>query len=439
MLLTRRHFLHSAAASGATLGFHGFAAEPKRAASDKLNLAVVGLTNRGGGNLNGVAPLANIVALCDVDDNRAGPVRQRFPKAVFHADWRKLLDVKGLDAVVISTPDHTHAPITAAALRAGLHVYCEKPLTHTVHEARTIANLAKKHNRVTQMGTQIHAEANYRRVVEIIQAGVIGPVREVHTWCGRSYWGGDPPTGSEDVPRGLHWDLWLGPAPARPFVHGKSDSHGWGVYHPFNWRTWWDFGGGTLNDMACHHVDLPFWALKLRHPIKVTAEGPPPHKHSSALWQIVRYEFAARGELPAVALTWYDGGKRPPLLAAEGMPKWGDGNLFVGDKGMLLADYGRYKLLPEKSFADFVPPKKTIADSVGHHKEWLDAIVASGGEGGTTTCNFDYAGALTECVLLGTVSYRSGKSFRWDAEKFTTSEPAANAFLHKEYRKGWTL
>jgi predicted dehydrogenase len=316
-----------------------------------------------------------------------------------------------------------------AALRAGKHVYCEKPLTHTVFEARSVAQMAAKMKRVTQMGTQIHAGSNYRRVVELIQCGAIGKVSEVHTWCGRSYWGGDRPKGEEPVPEGLHWDLWIGPAPKCAFFHGNKDKKGRGVYHPFNWREWWDFGGGTLNDMACHHMDLPFWALKLRHPTKVSAEGPPPHKESSALWLIVHYEF------PGVKLTWYDGGKRPALMSQPGMPKWGDGNLFVGDKGMLLAGYGEYRLLPEKDFKGFTLPKPTIPESIGHHKEWVEACK----NGGATTCNFDYSGALTEAVLLGTVSYRSGKSFTWDAEKFKTSEPAADAWLHKEYRKGWTL
>ncbi len=232
----------------------------------------------------------------------------------------------------------------------------------------------------------------------------------------------------------MHWDLWLGPAPERDFYHGP-DKKGRGVYHPFNWRGRWDFGGGTLNDMACHHVDLPFWALKLRHPTKVSAEGPPPHPDSAAQWLIVKYEFPARGSLPAVALTWYDGGKRPALLSQPGMPKWGDGNLFVGDRGMLIAGYSEHRLLPEKDFRDFSPPKQTIPASIGHHKEWVQACK----NGGTTTCNFDYSGALAEAVLLGTVSYRSGKSFTWDAAKLKTSEPAADVFLHKEYRKGWTL
>ncbi len=429
---TRRRFLQTTAAAAVLAPLTRADQQP----SERLNVAVVGITGQGGYDLSNVAAAgANIVALCDIDERLAGPVREKYPKAVFDADFRKIVGRKDVDAVVVVTPDHTHAPIAMAALKAGKHVYCEKPLTHTVFEARAISEMAAKEKRVTQMGTQIHAGSNYRRVVELIQGGAIGTVREVHTWCGRSYWGGDRPKGKEPVPQGLHWDLWLGPAPACEFYHGNPDKTGRGVYHPFNWRQWWDFGGGTLNDMACHHMDLPFWALKLRHPAKVSAEGPPPHKESSALWLVVHYEFPARGDWPPVKLTWYDGGKRPALLSQPGMPKWGDGNLFVGDKGMLLAGYNELRLLPEKEFKGFVPPKPSIPESIGHHREWVQACK----NGGATTCNFDYSGALTEAVLLGTVSYRSGKSFIWDAVKFKTSEPAADVWLHKQYRKGWVL
>jgi predicted dehydrogenase len=422
---TRRRFLQATAATAVMAPLSRADQQP----SEKLNVAVVGVTGQGGYNLGQVVGAGvNIVALCDVDERLAGPVREKYSKAVFDVNFRKIVEHKEVDAVVVATPDHTHAPITMAALRAGKHVYCEKPLTHTVFEARTVAETAAKLKRVTQMGTQIHAGSNYRRVVELIRSGAIGTIKEVHTWCGRSYWGGDLPEGKDEVPASFHWDLWQGPAPRRDFKN-RLDKVGRGTFHPFNWRQWWLYGGGTLNDMACHHMDLPFWALKLRHPTKVAAEGPPPHPDSSAKWLIVHYEF------PEVKLTWYDGGKRPALMSQAGMPKWGDGNLFVGDKGMLLADYGRHVLLPEKDFKGFTPPKPTIPESIGHHREWVQACK----NGGTTTCNFDYSGALTEAVLLGTVSYRSGKSFSWDPVKFKTSESAANDWLHKEYRKGWVL
>jgi predicted dehydrogenase len=326
----------------------------------------------------------------------------------------------------VATPDHTHAPATLTALRAGLHVFCEKPLTHTVYEARLVAETAAKHKRVTQMGTQIHGGDNYRRVVELIQSGAIGAVNEVHVWVSTTYGGADRPKEMPKVPAGLDWDLWLGPAPKRPYHP---------TYVPFYWRGWWDFGGGALADMACHYMDLPFWALKLRHPTKINAEGPPPHPESTPHGLTVHYDFPARGELPPVKLTWYDGGKRPALFAQGKLPKWGNGVLFIGSKGMLLADYGKRKLLPEKQFADFTPPKPTIANSIGHYKEWVEACK----HGGPTTCNFDYSGALTEAVLLGNVSYRLGKPIEWDAKKFKANEAGAEKYLRPVYHNGWTL
>jgi predicted dehydrogenase len=434
--LSRRSFLHTTAAAGAALATGVlFAGDKKPPASERLQVGVIGVTGQGGGDMNQVvAAGAEVAALCDVDERRAGPVRERFPRARFYTDFRQLVEHKGLDAVLVGTPDHIHAPATLAALRNNLHVFCEKPLTHTVWEARVVAETAARQKRVTQMGTQIHAGSNYRRVVELIQSGAIGPVKEVHVWVGTSYGGGDRPKGSEPIPEGFHWDLWLGPAPQRPFYHGAA-AEARGVYHPFNWRKWWDFGGGALADMACHHVDLPFWALGLRHPTKVSAEGPPPHPETAATWLIVRYEFPARGEQPPVTLTWYDGGKKPPLLAEKKLPAWGAGNLFVGSKGMLLADYGKHVLLPEKDYKDFTPPPRTIPESIGHYKEWVEACKS----GGPTTCSFDCAGALTEAVLLGNVSYRLGKPFTWNARDFKASEPDAERFLRKEYRKPWTL
>jgi predicted dehydrogenase len=423
--LTRRQLFQAAAVAG--LAPASLLAEKKQPASERVNVAVIGTYNRAHGNLVEVAAAgANLVALCDVDENLTGAARREFPKATFDIDYRRIVDRKDVDAVLVATPDHTHAVITMAALEAGKHVYCEKPLTHTVYEARRVAETAAKYKRATQMGTQIHAGSNYRRVVELIRSGAIGTVREVHIWCGRSYGGAKKSSKPQPTPKGLHWDLWLGPAPERPYDR---------AYHPFDWRGWWDFGGGTLNDMACHHMDLPFWALELDAPTKVAAEGSPLDKETVAQWLIVRYEFPARGERQAVRLTWYDGGKRPALLSQPGMPKWGDGSLFVGSGGMLLAGYSDHKLLPEKFFAGFKPPRPFIPDSIGHHKEWLEAIK----NGGTTTCRFAYSGALTEAVLLGTVSYRSGKSFTWDSAKLKTSEPAANAWLHKEYRRGWSV
>lgn len=423
--LSRRRFLQTTAAGFAASVLH---AQEKPPASERLRVGVIGVAGQGEYNLGGVAGAGcDIAALCDVDEKRAAKARERFPQAKFYTDFRQLIDQKGLDAVVVATPDHTHAVATATALKAGLHTYCEKPLTHTVHEARVIAELAAKQKRVTQMGTQIHAGTNYRRVVELVQSGAIGPVKEAHVWCGKSWGGGERPKETPPVPEGLHYDLWLGPAAERPYHP---------AYIPFNWRKWWAFGGGTLADMACHYVDLPFWALKLRHPTKVTAEGPPPHAETAAVWLTAKYEFPARDGLPPVQLTWYDGGKKPPHFERGELPKWGDGVLFVGEKGMLLADYGNYRLLPEKQFEGFVPPKPTIPNSIGHHKEWVEACK----KGGPTTCNFDYSGALTEAVLLGNVAYRLGKPINWDAANLkAVGEPEAERLIRKEYRRGWTL
>jgi predicted dehydrogenase len=434
---TRRRFLQASAA-GAFFAWPLRAAEKKPSPNERLQVGVVGVAAQGEYDWTNVAAAgAEIVAWCDVDENRTGKARTTAPKASFDVDFRDLLDRKGIDAVIVATPDHMHAVATVAALKSGRHVYCEKPLTHDVYEARVVAETAAKEKMVTQMGTQIHAGSNYRRVVELIQGGAIGPVKEVHVWCSTTYGGAKRPTDTEPVVKGLHWDLWLGTAPDRPFYRGKSNGRGY-CYEPFNWRKWWDFGGGALTDMACHYMDLPFWALKLRHPTKVSAEGNPRPADSEAAadWLIVNYDFPARGDLPALKLTWYDGGKQPPHIADKKVPAWGNGVLFVGEKGMLVADYNRRQLLPDKEFEGFVPPKATIPDSVGHHKEWVEACKS----GGTTTCNFDYAGALTETVLLGAVSYRVGKPLEWDAKTLkATNCPEAEKFLRRQYRKPWVL
>jgi predicted dehydrogenase len=427
--LTRRRLLQAGAAGAAGFWVGGplFAEEKKPTANERLHVAMIGVAGRGAEDLGGIAAAgAEIVALCDVVEDRAGKAREQFPRAKFVRDFRKLFDEKGIDAVAVATPDHTHAIATLLALRAGLHVYCEKPLTHTVHEARLVAETAKKMKRVTQMGTQIHAGDNYRRVVELIRAGAIGPVREVHTWVSRSWGGGDRPKEMPPVPAGLDWDLWLGPAPFRPYHP---------AYVPFNWRGWWDFGNGSLADFACHHMDLPFWALDLRHPTLIEARGDEaPHPESTAKALTVTYEFPARGEKPPVTLTWYDGGRRPPHFAQGKLPQWGDGNLFVGTKGMLLAGYSDYRLLPEKDFVG-VKPDKSIPPSIGHHKEWVEACKT----GGETTCHFDYGGALTEAALLGVVSYRAQTAIHWDGAAARAKESEAQKWLTKEYRKPWTL
>ncbi len=425
-MLSRRTFAKAAAAIPGFFVASQPAFPQSLSAGERLNLGIIGTAHRGGENLKGVKS-ENIVALCDVDETLLAKAAEQHPGAKKYRDWRKMLDRKDIDAVVISTPDHTHVHPTLAALELGKPVYCEKPLTHNVYEARLVARAAARAKKPTQMGTQIHATENYRRVVESVQAGAIGAVRRVHVWCGGSYHGGDRPKDTPPVPAGLDWELWLGPAPHRPYHP---------AYHPFNWRGWWDFGGGMLADMACHHMDVAFWALGLRHPQTVAAEGPPDHPESPPKWLVVDYEYAARGARPPVRLTWYHGDRRPAEFAEGKLPKWGNGVLFVGDKGMLLTDYNSHRLLPEERFKGLVPPEKTIAPSIGHHQEWIKACK----EGGPTLCNFDYAGALTEAVLLGNVAYRTGKKLDWDPAALAASNaPEAQRYIRREYRKGWAL
>jgi predicted dehydrogenase len=423
--MNRRDFLRGTLAAGLAATFPHPAIGRLRV-NEKLAIGVIGTSGRALGNIEGVQG-EDIVAVCDIDDRLLDQAGNRFPKAKKYNDFRKLIEAGGLDAVVVSTADHVHAPASAMALRLGKHVYCEKPLAHSVYEARTLAKLAAEARVATQMGTQIHAEDNYRRVVELVKAGAIGPVREVHVWIEKSWSGGERPKTAEPIPPYLKWDLWLGPAPERPY-HS--------TYQPMNWRKWWDFGNGSLGDMACHFMDLPFWALDLRHPTTVQAEGPPVHPETTPEWLKVAYEFPARGDQPPVTLTWYDGGKRPPLLAEKKLPEWRNGVLFVGEKGQLLADYGRKRLFPEDAFRDFQPPAPTIPRSIGHHAEWIVACK----EGKPTTCNFDYSGALSEAVLLGNVAYRTGQKLEWDpAQLKATNCPAADAYLRRDYRAGWTL
>ena len=425
----RRDFLKTTSLAGAAAAFGVWSELPaaeSKSPNEKVSIGCIGTANQARFSIDNCAN-QNIVALCDIDDNFLNNAAKQFPQARTYNDFRKLLDAgKDIDAVIVATPDHIHAPASIWAMKLGKHVYCEKPLTHSVAEARLAAETAATQKVATQMGTQIHAGGNYRRVVEIIQSGAIGKVTDVHVWVGKGWGGGDRPKETPDVPKNLHWDLWLGPAPERPY-HS--------TYLPANWRRWWDFGGGTLGDMACHFMDLPFWALGLRHPTTIEAEGPPVHPETCPLGLIVRYQFPARGEnQPATKLTWYDGHMIPKEVAGHAVP--GAGVMFIGDKGQMFADYGGYRLLPEDQFKNFQPPPKSIVDSIGHHAEWLKACR----DGSPTTCNFDYSGALTESVLLGNVAYRTGKKIEWDAKTLTaTNCPEAARLVRRDYRPGWTM
>jgi predicted dehydrogenase len=413
--------------------------------NEKLNIAMIGVGRRGDFNLKQEAIASeNIVALCDVSEALLDAATGNHPKATRFRDFRKLYDhASDFDAVVASTPEHTHAFATLPALQLGKHIYCEKPLTYNIWEARQIREAAAKIKVATQMGTQIHAGDNYRRVVELVQTGAVGPVHEVHVWVSRA-WGRqsreasnhnkdvlyvtERPTHAMSIPQGLDWDLWLGPAPERDF----SD-----VYYPGpRWYRWWDYGNGTMSDLGSHWNDLPFWALKLQSPKTIEAFGPPPHPEIAPASMHATYEYGPRDDMPAVKLNWYQGEDKPELWKTGAIPKWNDGVLFIGSKGMLLSNYDRHILLPEKEFRGFVPPKPFIPTSLGHWAEWVHAAKS----GALTTCNFEYAGWLTEANHLGNVAYRTGKKIEWDPTRLcATNASEAEPFIRRDYRKGWSL
>jgi len=445
--ITRRKFLKSTTLAGA-----GFWAARRtvwsemKSPNEKLNIAGIGVGGRGAGNIDGVSS-ENIVALCDVDRSRAGGTFRKFPKAARYQDFRKMLEKehKNIDAVVVATPDHVHAPASVMAMKLGKHVYCEKPLTHSPYEARVMREVAAKHKLATQMGNQGTASNGLRRAVEILHAGVIGQVREAHVWTNRPIW----PQGTDAIlehfgvknalhgggagpqaPSGLDWDLWIGPAPWRPYDP---------CYAPFKWRGWWDFGTGSLGDMACHTMNMPFWGLKLGSPTTVEAEVSELNPETAPTWSIIRYEFPARGNLSPVTFTWYDKFKKPPAELFEGEDVASSGSLMIGEKGKLYSpgDSGdTFRLLPKSKFEGFKGPEPSIPRSPGHHKEWV--IACKGGP--PAMSNFNYAGPLTETVVLGTVAMRAGRRIEWDAKNVkVTNYAEANQFVRREYRKGWTL
>jgi predicted dehydrogenase len=439
-LVTRRDFLAASAGALATAP----ACLRAQDSNNRLNIAIIGSGGRGGSNLTSVGS-ENIVALCDVNQGAMDAAGARFPKARKERDFRRLFDhQREFDAVVVSTCEHTHAFATMLALRHNKHVYCEKPLTHGVWEARRIREVAAQTKVATQMGIQIHATENYRRVVELVRAQVVGPIREAHVWVNRA-WGwqtaeaakrhGDiihtmeRPKEAMPVPAGLDWELWLGPAPHRPF-HS--------VYFPGpRWYRWWDFGSGTMSDLGSHWVDLPFWALELEAPLTVEASGPPPHREIAPASMSATYEYGARGQLPPVRLTWYQGEEKPRIWRERGIPQgWDSGCLFIGAKGMLLADYGRHVLLPQEAFRDARLPERTLPRVRGHHQEWIDCCKS----GRECSANFTYSGWLTEANHLGSIAYRLGRKLEWDARNLrATNVREANALIRREYRKGWEL
>jgi predicted dehydrogenase len=405
--------------------------------SEKLNIAGIGVGGQGGGVIREMAG-ENIVALCDVDWAKAAGTFGKFPKAEQFRDYRVLLEKrKDIDAVMIATPDHMHAPITLAALRAGKHVYVEKPMAHSIEEARVMARVARETGLVTQMGNNGHAGEGLRLTREWLQAGAIGPVREIHSWSDRpgKWWvqDKDRPAETPPVPASIDWDLWLGAAPVRPYNP---------VYHPMAWRGWFDFGTGALGDMAIHNMDPAFYALDLGAPSAAEATTSELKAESYPLWSILRYEFAARPDRPAVTLTWYDGGKVPPR--PKDMPAdvamVDNGIYFVGDKGTMVCGgwSGPPTLYPESRRAEFQVPGPTIPRSIGHRAEWIQACKDNKPE--DAKAGFAYSGPFTEALLVGNLALRLQKRIEWDSESMkATNAPEAEPLIHKHYRPGFGI
>jgi len=447
--ISRREFVGGAAAAMAftIVPQHVLGGTDHTPPSEKLNIAGIGIGGQGGHDL-GQMESENIVALCDVDDEHAAKTYNAYPKAKRYRDFRMMLEEqKDIDAVVVATPDHTHALVAMAAIKAGKHVYVEKPLTYSVYESRKLTEAAREAKVVTQMGNQGHASEDIRNVCEWIADGAIGPVREVHAWTTHAVWpqGIERPKETPPVPDGLDWDRWLGPAPYRPYHP---------AYHPMLWRGWWDFGTGAIGDMGCHVLDAPYWALNLGYPTSVEASASiyvpvvtwdkPVNTESYPRASIVRYEFPARGSMPPVKLTWYDGGMTPPRPAEleEGrqMGNSFGGVIFIGDKGKIMCGgHGGVgaRIIPESKMKEYNRPPKTIPRSPGHHAEWVNAC-KSGQAAGS---NFDYAGPFTEVVLLGNIALRMmHEKLYYDGPNMkVTNLPDANEYIHREYRQGWEL
>ena len=438
--ISRRKFMGSAAMATAAFNIvprHVLGGVNYIAPSEKLNIAGIGVGGQGAVDLNGVSS-ENIVALCDVDDERARGTYEKYPQAKRYRDYRVMLDKqKDIDAVVVATPDHMHAIITMAAIRMGKHVYCEKPLTHTVYEARMITQAAREAGVATQMGNQGRSGNSIRLIKEWIQDDAIGAVREVHCWTDRpkGWWpqGINRPTQTVPVPSTLDWDLWLGVAPYRPF---HPD------YMPFKWRGWWDFGCGALGDLGCHILDVPFWALELTAPTSIESHSTSVNDETGPEAETIEYEFPARDGKPPVKLTWYDGGRMPPRpVELEEGRKMGDNNggvLLVGEKATIMSGcFGDgARIIPEAKMKAYKKPPQTLTRSKGHYTDWI--LACKGGD--PASSNFDYAGPLTETTLLGNVAVRAGCKLYWDSKqmKFTNNKDA-NKYVHFEYRKGWSL
>lgn len=461
--LTRRQFLVPAGATlaAAVVPRHVLGGPGHVSPNEKTTLAAIGTGGQGVQNLATFLqyPEIQVVAVCDVNRESGGylswnwlqgkeqrvagrePARRLVDEyyakqqgsgtyrgcRAYH-DFRELLAKEDVDAVMVATPDHTHAVITMAALKRGKHVFCEKPLSYSVYEARQVTEAARQAKVATQLGNQGQASEEARIVCEMIWDGAIGPVHEVHVWSPARFWSwptweGRPPE-TPPIPDGLDWDLWLGPAPYRPYHP---------AYCPWTWRNWWDFGTGLLGDLGCHKLSTVFKALKLGHPISVEACSTKLDPEIYPLGVIARYEFPARGDLPPVTLTWYDGGLKPPRPNQLEPGRRMEDVIYVGEKGTIMG----HRLIPESRMKSYGRPPKRLPRSVGHYKEWVDACRG----GPPAGSNFvDHAGLLTEVCLLGNVALRADKKLAWDGPNLkVTNDDAANQYLHRAYRDGWTL
>jgi predicted dehydrogenase len=428
---TRRDFLKTTAAAGA--GFfiaNRLQAADSNSPNERIRFACIGIGGKGQSDSDDAARHGDVVAICDVDSKTLDAGAKRFAKSTGYSDFRKLLDEMGskIDAVTVSTPDHCHAAAAAMAMNLGKHCFCQKPMTRAIWEARRLSEIAKEKKLATQMGNQGTANSTLRRAAAIVQSGVLGTVKEVHVWTDRPIWaqGGSRPP-EKPVPAHLNWDAWIGPAPMRPYADG---------YHPFAWRGYWDFGTGALGDMACHTVNMPFMALNLRNPTSVEAETSGHNKETYPKWSIIKYEFPAQDQRPALTMTWYDGGKRPSKDMLDGENPHKSGALIIGDKGKFYSP-GDYAEMPYKLLGGAPLPEVKIEESPGHFEEWVRAIKG----GPQARSNFpDYAGPLTETILLGNLAVYAGKKVDWDAKELVAKNaPDVAHIIKPEYRQGYTV
>ncbi len=441
---TRRRFLGTILATGSApliVPRHLIAQSGQTPPSEKLTTAHIGVGGQGGGNLGEIGgfPEVEVTALCDIDEGNLNGAARKFEKARKHRDWRRLLDAaKDFDAVVVSTPDHHHAPIALAAMQLGKHAYVEKPLAHTVQEARKMQEVAARMKVVTQMGNNGHAGEGLRLWKEYIDAGAIGAAKEVHVWSDRQgkWWdtqGTARPKDTPPVPAHVDWDLWIGPAPMRPYHP---------AYHPMKWRGWWDFGCGALGDMAVHNADPAYYALDLGAPDWVEAETSESNNDSFPAWNIVKYHFPAKESRGEITMTWYDGGKLPqnvPFFEADRQLA-DNGLIIVGDKAGLYggSHASAPRLIPETKMREFTRPAPTIPRSPGHRLEWVRAALA--GKPEDSKSGFWYSAPFTESLLVGLLAVRFQKRVEWDgAAMKSPNTPEADAIIRKAYREGWGL